>query len=362
MSIVKGDSSVSRNFISRNFSQQRTITTVSAGTVALSSFSTTTQIFEGSTLGQIINLGDATSYIDNGIWFVIVNKSTTNIDIRNNSGTSLLILEPGFSVLVTLQSNATSDGTWTIGIFVEDISAINGPKGRLPILYWEFSTNANNYLYYGGQTKSNETPFVSGSDGLFNEIAVAGRVNSVDSNALWTIYRVPASAVPVFGSITPAFGSLATVTNQGLTYYEADYPYVGSTRMTINLVNNGASLPLSFSENVNTRTLTIQLATNGGGTITTTATQLRDAFRSNKTIQQIWRITGTGGTLSAASFVCSGGSLGDEIAAIHLRANSSNYRANYAVVINPGDVLIGRCIIVDTGSISNMQMTGFISY
>jgi hypothetical protein len=239
----------------------------------------------------------------------------------------------------------------------------SGPKGRLPVLYWEFSTNSNNYLYYGGQTKSNETPFVSGKDAIFNEIAVAGRVNSVNSNALWAIFRVPRASVPVSGSITPNFGTLATATNQGLTYEESDYPYVGTTRMAISLVNNGPSLPLVFTENLVARTLTIQLATNGGGTVTTTATQLRDAFRANKSINQIWRITGTGGSaLSIASFSCSGGSVGDEIAAIHLRANSSNFRDNYQIIIDPGDVLIGRCILVDTGSISNMQMTGFLSY
>ena len=239
----------------------------------------------------------------------------------------------------------------------------SGPKGRLPVLYWEFNTFNNNYLYHGGQTKSNETPFVSGNDGLFNEIAVAARVNSANSNALWTIYRIDRMSVPTSGSITPSFGALATVTNQGLTYEEADYPYIGTTRVTINLVNNGPSLPLTFSENLTARTVTIQLATNGGGTVTTTATQLRDAFRANNTVNQIWRITGTGGTpLTTASFSCAGGSVGDEIAAIHLRANSSNYRDGYEIIINPGDVLIGRCNLVDVGSISNMQMTGFISY
>jgi hypothetical protein len=132
--------------------------------------------------------------------------------------------------------------------------------------------------------------------------------------------------------------------------------------MTINLVNNGPSLPLAFTENLISRTLTIQLATNAGGLVTTTATQLRDAFRSNNSINQIWRITGTGGTLSVASFSCSGGSVGNEIAAIHLRNNSSNYRDGYDVTLNAGDVLIGFCVTIDNGSISNMQMTGFVSY
>lgn len=251
----------------------------------------------------------------------------------------------------------------TEGAIKEAYQIGSGPKGRLPVLYWEFSTTNNNFLFHGGQTKSHETPFVSGNHGVFNEIAVAGRLNSLNSNALWVIYRVPRSSVPLLGAVSPSVGSLSSVTNQGLTYEEADYPYAGTTRVTINLVNNGANLPLSFSENIVTRTVTIQLATNGGGAVTTTATQLRNAFRSNNTINQIWRIYGTGNSpLSVASIVCSGGSVGDEIAAIHLRANSSNYRDKYSVNIDPGDVLIGKCLLLDSGSISNMQMTGFISY
>lgn len=363
MSKVKGDSSVSRNFNSRNLSQQRTTTTVSNSTLTLNSYSSTTQIFEGSTVGQVVSLGDATGYVDNGIWFLLINKSSTNIAVEDNSGNPLLLLDPDFSALVTLQDQSTSDGEWTVGIFVDNINSVNGPKGRLPAFFWEYNTFANNYLYHGGQIKSNESPFVSGNEGILNEIGVAGRMATVNSNALWTVYRILAANVPSSGSITPNLGSLASVTNQGLTWYEAEYPYTGSTRVTVNLVNNGPSLPLAFSENVNTRTVTVQLATNGSGTATTTATQLRDAFRANKTIKQIWRVTGTGGSaLSTASISCSGGSLGDEIASIHLRANSSNYRAGYSVVINPGDIILARCDIVDVGNISSMQVSVFLSY
>lgn len=257
-------------------------------------------------------------------------------------------------------SDLTSEDTQSA--IVETFENASGPKGRLPILFWEFSTYANNYLYHGGQVKSNETPFVSGSEGLFNEIAVAGRMTSANSNALWTIYRVDVGSIPLSGSITPSFGSLASVTNQGLTWYESDYPYAGTTRVTINLVNNGPSLPLTFSEDLGTRTITVQLATNGGGSVTTTASDLVTAFRQDNTIDQVWRVTGGGGTLSTASIQCSGGSVGDEIAAIHLRANSSNYRADLEIDINPGDVLLARCNTVDTGSIASMQLTGFVSY
>lgn len=247
---------------------------------------------------------------------------------------------------------------------IEEVNlTASGPKGRLPVMFWEFSTYSNNFLYYGGQVKSNEAPFCSSNTGLLNEVAVAGRMTTVNSNALWAFYRVLAASVPTSGNISLSYGSVASVTNQTLVYEESDYPYVGTTRVSISLVNNGPSLPLSFSENIGARTVTIQLATNGGGTVTTTRTQLRDAFRANKTIQQIWRITGSGGTvLSAATFSCAGGSVVNEIAAIHLRANSSNYKQNYEIVINPGDIVLARCVTLDVGTISAMQTTAFVSY
>lgn len=244
----------------------------------------------------------------------------------------------------------------------ETFENANGPKGRLPMFFWEFNTFSNNYLYHGGQVKSNESPFVSATEGIFNEISVAGRATSANSNALWAIYRLDSASAPTSGNVMPSFGSVATIVNQGLTWEEGDFPYPGTIRVTINLVNNGPSLPLTFSEDVSLRTITVQLATNGGGSVTTTATQLRDAFRSNNTINQIWRITGTGGTLSPTSIQCSGGSVGNEIAAIHMRANGSNFRSGYDVIIDPGDILLTRCLIVDVGSIASMNVTGFVSY
>lgn len=275
---------------------------------------------------------------------------------RRGSSTQVAASVPFDNSTNDLVSDNTQDA------IEETFENASGPKGRLPIMFWEFSTYANNYLYYGGQIKSNEAPFVSGNDGIFNEIGVAGRMTSANSNALWALYRVSAVSVPTSGTITPNTGTLASVTNQGLTWEEGDYPYPGTTRVTINLVNNGASLPLTFSEDVVARTITVQLATDGGGTVTTTATDLLNAFRENNTIKQIWRVTGGGGTLSTASIQCSGGSVGDEIAAIHLRANSSNFRDGYEVNINSGDVLLARCVIFDVGSIAAMQTTGFVSY
>ena len=129
------------------------------------------------------------------------------------------------------------------------------------------------------------------------------------------------------------------------------------------MVNNGASLPLAFDEDLTTRTITVQLATDGGGTVTTTANDLLNGFRANNTIKQVWRVTGGGGSvLTTGSFQCSGGSVGDELATIHLRANSSNYKAGYNIVINPGDVLLARCTTIDVGSVASMQVSVFVSY
>jgi hypothetical protein len=226
---------------------------------------------------------------------------------------------------------------------------------RAPIFFWDWNSNPI-YLHLFGQVRSNELPFVISQNSKLRELSCGGRQNTTTANAIFALYKITDP------SLAPSFGTLPTVTNQSLTYTESDFPYAGSTRVTINLVNNGPSLPLSFSENLISKTVTIQLATNGAGVVTTTATQLRDAFRLNTTITLIYKVTGTGGTLTTASFVTSGGTTGDAIGAVFMRAKPWGRTSGYEVDLVPGDFLVGRVFEQDIGSFSPSSMTSFISF
>lgn len=228
-------------------------------------------------------------------------------------------------------------------------------QSRAPLLYWEYNSNAGVYLYLAGQTKSNNVPYIVPKEAYLREIGVTARVTTNPSSAFYTVYSTTA-----INSITP--GVLPTVTNQTLVYEESDFPHAGVPRVTINLVNNGPSLPLTFSENTTTRVVTIQLATNGAGVVTTTRTQLRNAFRNNNTITLIWRITGTGGAvMTPASFSTAGGTVGSAIGSVFLRANSFAI-SYYDRLINPLSLICVQCTFLDFGSIADTSVQVTLNY
>lgn len=228
---------------------------------------------------------------------------------------------------------------------------------RAFVSYWDWNSNPI-YLYLFGQTRSNEVPFTTAVDSKLREMSCSGDQNNVDASVMFALYRTD-------GSEPANFGTLAEATDQQVTYQEGDLPYTGTTRVTIELVNNGPSLPLAFSEDASTRTFTIQLETNGAGTPQTTKNDLRSAFRLNSTIDLIYSInyTGSGSTvLSPTSFTCSGGDPGDAIGTVFMRATNTGFREGYDVDIAQGEALIGRVLEEDRNSFSPVGMIAFLAF
>jgi len=87
------------------------ILTVSNVITSLTSASSYVHIFIGSTAGQRINLPTATT-LQAGHAFRFWNKSTTEIDVRNTSGTSLALLQPDDKIETTVRDVSTGDGIW----------------------------------------------------------------------------------------------------------------------------------------------------------------------------------------------------------------------------------------------------------
>lgn len=240
---------------------------------------------------------------------------------------------------------------------LEEAVTLAEGKPRAFVAYWDWNSNPI-YLYLFGQTRSNEVPFAIAVDSKLREMSCSGDQNNVDASVIFAVYNTN-------GSAPSNFGTLATAVDQQVTYEEGDLPYTGTTRVTVELVNNGANLPLAFSEDLNTRTFTVQLATNGSGTPTTTKGQLRAAFRLNTDIQLIYSInySGSGNTvLSPATVVCSGGDPGDAVGTVFMRATNTGFREGYDVDLPQGSALVGRVLKQDRGSFSPTGMTTFISF
>jgi hypothetical protein len=242
------------------------------------------------------------------------------------------------------------------GAIEESVLLAEG-KPRAFIYFWEWNTNATpKFFYKFGQVRSDDGPFVVAVPSRLRELTCGGKLNNANANASFTIYKNDTGVAPT------TFGSRAQVVSQGLTFIEGDFPYTGTTRVQINLVNNGPSLPLVFSEDIFTRIITVQLATNAGGVVTTTRTQLRDAFRLNNTISLLYAIDGTGGTaMTTENIVCSGGSVVEEIASVFMRAKSWGLR-EFNIQLNPGDFLYMRNDNQNVASFGNPDTVAYISF
>jgi len=115
MSKIKGDLTVSRNLSTRSARIEANVVTTAASTLTLTDFSQSTQIFLGSTTGQILNLGDATSY-QVGHIYIVHNNSSVDVTIEDDGSTTLLTLNPNARATFILQNNSTADGIWVIDV------------------------------------------------------------------------------------------------------------------------------------------------------------------------------------------------------------------------------------------------------
>lgn len=112
MSKHRGDFEVCRTIFGRSFGHSRTITATSASTLTLNSFSTAYQFFDGATAGQVVNLGDATTYFKDGHTFIFLNDSDNPISIEDDGGTELLELGASSWTIAILEDGSTVDGVW----------------------------------------------------------------------------------------------------------------------------------------------------------------------------------------------------------------------------------------------------------
>jgi hypothetical protein len=87
------------------------IITTSVSTVTLDVASNPNIIFTGTSIDQIVNLGDATTYRLGKTYRVISNNDEV-VNVVNSSGTTIIRLEPYNTVELTLLNNSTLNGVW----------------------------------------------------------------------------------------------------------------------------------------------------------------------------------------------------------------------------------------------------------
>jgi len=104
---------------------QPTIITTSNVITTLTVSSNSYAIFIGSTVGQQIKLGNATTYLI-GHTYLFHNNSTIPVVVLDNSNTGLLTLDPNQRSTGILQDNSTAAGIWLFNSTTTDLSNLIG--------------------------------------------------------------------------------------------------------------------------------------------------------------------------------------------------------------------------------------------
>jgi hypothetical protein len=95
----------------KSFRTQALVAATAAVTTTLSVSSEHTTIFTGTVVGQILKLGDATTY-QVGHLYVVHNSSSASVAVQNNPGTGLFSLQANQRGTLILQNNSTAAGIW----------------------------------------------------------------------------------------------------------------------------------------------------------------------------------------------------------------------------------------------------------
>jgi len=155
------------NVSTLNYRMQITTQATTASTLTLTVASTGHQQFTGTTAGQIVKLGDATTYLTGQEWWVI-NDATQSISVRDNAGTQLILLNASPRARIILKDNSTSAGAWIITV----ASTVAAAAGGLFIANYSSTANSNSNTFLN-------TFGVAASDGLPAVTPIAGTISRV---------------------------------------------------------------------------------------------------------------------------------------------------------------------------------------
>lgn len=111
------DSITSEGLLSLQSLQMGTLlTTVAAATQTLTNASVTTQVYQGTTSGQIVKMPDCTTFAAIGYRYRLINDSTQNVTVQDSAAGALFLLQAGQRVELVCTSIATAAGAWSYQI------------------------------------------------------------------------------------------------------------------------------------------------------------------------------------------------------------------------------------------------------
>lgn len=125
--------------ITKGLSPELTTTATSNSTLQLTRFDTHTQVFTGSTSGQIVKLPDATTFTKTGHLYEVWNFSSVDVSLRDFGNNILATIKPNGHTLIVLRDISTSSGLWGLTYTVD-----NGNVFGAQIYYQEQNAETSN--------------------------------------------------------------------------------------------------------------------------------------------------------------------------------------------------------------------------
>lgn len=168
-----------------NFLSTASVLATTNSTLTLAADSRLLYLFTGTTAGQIVKLGNATTY-NIGHKYEIWNTSSQSIFISNYSGTTLFELAVQQKTWVVLLDNTTQNGNWLIE---SNYTGIGGGGGNA-LMGFGFDGNASSgrWLEIITNVASNISGYVIAGSKTVRAISIAGATGSTYT-ATATIYK-----------------------------------------------------------------------------------------------------------------------------------------------------------------------------
>ena len=114
---------VEGNLTHKGWNTNTLLTTVAAATQTLTNASETTQVYQGTTSGQIVKMPDCTTFTQIGQRYELHNDSTQNVTIQDSAAGALFLLAAAQRVFMVCTSIATAAGSWSYMIMPKNPSA-----------------------------------------------------------------------------------------------------------------------------------------------------------------------------------------------------------------------------------------------
>jgi len=187
-----------------------------SGTYTFSITSPGAVIFTGSSAGQSVSLGDATSY-QIGQEFWVYNDSTQSVLVKNAAGASLIVLQLEMRVKAVLQSNATSAGVWTLTTYIKQTATV----GSTAVAFFADSTNSvsNRFLSTQNLNSSDIQPAVMPAGSIIRTVTYVGSqpapIGTIEFRVNTTTGTPALSCILTTTTNTQVFTGLSLAVNAG---------------------------------------------------------------------------------------------------------------------------------------------------